>query len=383
MGRIRSVGGGGGSGSGGITSLNALVVATQLFAVGTTGTDFNISSVSDTHTFNIPSASATARGLVTTGTQTFAGAKTLSGALTLTSDLLIQEQGGGSDTATIQVASLAASRTYTMPDAGGAASFVMTAGAQSIAGIKTFSDTTDASSATVAGTVASGGLAVAKKIYSGTGINVVTGNVLITSGTLGRDTGVSGSQTDCPTNCFTGTIYVNTDVVFGANSATVGTSFHKESTSSISWKSGGATQITFAVDYSSLKLKNGLAFGSGENGSIRINTTVTTTDATPTALFSLDQGPYNNFAFNWFARVIGRKTDGTEWGRFTREFTVTKDGGGAVTLKDTNTIGTDYNPGTWGGVDGNVSSSTFSVRGTGKAATTIHWWVTILLDLVT
>ena len=60
----------------GLQSLNGLTKQTQYFAVGTSGTDFAISSSVDTHTFNLPDASTTARGVMTTGTQTFAGLKT-------------------------------------------------------------------------------------------------------------------------------------------------------------------------------------------------------------------------------------------------------------------------------------------------------------------
>jgi hypothetical protein len=46
----------------GLASLNGLSVQTQFFTQGTSGTDFNISSALDTHTFNLPFASASANG---------------------------------------------------------------------------------------------------------------------------------------------------------------------------------------------------------------------------------------------------------------------------------------------------------------------------------
>lgn len=82
----------------GITSLNTLTGATQTFATGTSGTNFNISSSGTTHTFNIPDASATARGFVSTGSQTWAGTKTLSNNLVVNGSLTV---GGGATVTTL------------------------------------------------------------------------------------------------------------------------------------------------------------------------------------------------------------------------------------------------------------------------------------------
>ena len=62
----------------GINALNGLTAQVQYFATGTSGTNFNISSTTDTHTFNIPSASATNRGLLTSADWTTFNSKVTS-----------------------------------------------------------------------------------------------------------------------------------------------------------------------------------------------------------------------------------------------------------------------------------------------------------------
>ncbi len=64
-----------------ITNINGVTSSYQYFAVGSSGTGFNISSSGSTHTFNIPIAGSGATGLVSTQAQTFAGEKTFTSAI--------------------------------------------------------------------------------------------------------------------------------------------------------------------------------------------------------------------------------------------------------------------------------------------------------------
>ena len=56
--------------AGGVVSLNGLTANDQFFATGTSGSDFNISSTSATHTFNLPTASSTVRGALSSANWT-------------------------------------------------------------------------------------------------------------------------------------------------------------------------------------------------------------------------------------------------------------------------------------------------------------------------
>jgi hypothetical protein len=62
--------------SGGITSINSLTSTLQNLKVGDIGDDFEVVSALDTHIFNLPDASYTARGVINTGPQNINGVKT-------------------------------------------------------------------------------------------------------------------------------------------------------------------------------------------------------------------------------------------------------------------------------------------------------------------
>jgi hypothetical protein len=72
----------------GLSSLNGLTDSTQTFATGTAGTDFGISSAGSTHTFNLPTASASNRGALSSADwSTFNGKQNSVGFTTVGSNL--------------------------------------------------------------------------------------------------------------------------------------------------------------------------------------------------------------------------------------------------------------------------------------------------------
>lgn len=110
------------SGSG-ITTLNTLTAATQTFATGTSGSDLNISSTSSTHTFNLPDAGTSTRGVVSVGGQTFHGQKTFeSGVIIpyLTSGALVMSSNVSASVAPGISGIGLALQTYTYTDNGSA-----------------------------------------------------------------------------------------------------------------------------------------------------------------------------------------------------------------------------------------------------------------------
>jgi hypothetical protein len=110
----------GGSGSG-ISSLNGLTFPDQTFAVSSLGSDFTISSAGSSHTFNLPDASASARGLISTSTQSLAGLKRFLNGLEIKSGNSLKLYNSA-DTAYTAFNSVATSSvTYSLPATDGTA----------------------------------------------------------------------------------------------------------------------------------------------------------------------------------------------------------------------------------------------------------------------
>lgn len=89
----------------GVSALNSLTGSLSI-AVGTSGSDVAVSASGATVTVNIPDAGSSARGVVTTGTQTIAGAKTVNGSVAVVSQAVgtipLVAKGAASQSADLQ-----------------------------------------------------------------------------------------------------------------------------------------------------------------------------------------------------------------------------------------------------------------------------------------
>jgi len=173
----------------GITALNGLTAQVQYFQTGTSGTDFNISSTTATHTFNIPDASASARGLITTGTQTIAGAKTFSGGITFSSSLITTSNVTFSNsgfTLTLQPPTLSVNRTVTLPN--GTGTLALTSDIPTLSGTPPISYVGGVISISQATTSTNGYLSSTDwNTFNGKGSGTVTSVAALTIGTTGTD----------------------------------------------------------------------------------------------------------------------------------------------------------------------------------------------------
>src|SRR5439155_1296481 len=118
-------------------NITAAATTNQLVLGVTNTATINAVAPAASRTYSIQDAGANADFVMTAGAQTIGGGKTFSSAVTVkptTNQLVL----GVTNTATINAVAPAASRTYSIQDAGANADFVMTAGTQTINGAKTF-----------------------------------------------------------------------------------------------------------------------------------------------------------------------------------------------------------------------------------------------------
>lgn len=130
---------------GGTKTFSSAVVITpttnQLVLGVTNTTTINSVAPSASRVYTIPDAGADASFVMTAGTQSIGGSKTFTSAVTIsatTNQLVL----GTTNTATISASAPAASRTYTIADPGQSASFVMDRGTQTLQGTYTFTQQT-------------------------------------------------------------------------------------------------------------------------------------------------------------------------------------------------------------------------------------------------
>ena len=100
---------------------------------------------------------------------------------------------------------------------------------------------------------------------------------------------------------------------------------------------------------------------------------VTTSDATATNIFTF--GPQLDETWVLEYDVIGKQTGSTNTAKFSRRSTITRSNAGTLTIKQTDTLGTDVNDNSYAITISVLSGTTYRVQVTGVAATNMSWTI--------
>jgi len=125
------------------SGVNILKTTDQLVLGSTQKTTITAPTPASARTYTIPDASGNASFVMSESNQTIGGTKTFTTGVVLqnvSNQLAFRTGLAGTNTITLSAPSISGNRIYTIPDVSGNASFVMTTGNQTVGGVKTFTD---------------------------------------------------------------------------------------------------------------------------------------------------------------------------------------------------------------------------------------------------